>query len=550
MAIVNKFLWLICVIIFYCSSVFAVQVQIIEIGHRDYKKVNAYIDEVAQKAGESTTVLKVYINDYPEVVFSSGKNKIPGSMRPEDFFKDDSFHQEAACLLYEHNFPIDKFYFPMILEKGISNVSQMNGKGVRLFTGLEKNLFALKALKASLDVLRDPSMEIPKGVIEERIGTTQISVQKDVKDYVGEKGAEEEIWLLCEKLFQASYHDIEVPPGTPKSIFEEIEFKNKTIGSRISMLDKEKKILPIILSSLPESERELKVWLEKSVIDIKDNSELREMQLRLYCRYWGKHAEDALIYKILTRFRDYRQIPRVIEIYGSEDPCFQCQIKLQWLADHLAEISSKFGGINTTPITIIYYSKRGACAQCLYIGMPPLVVNCFTTRKPEEISKIKQFVFIAQDSSSSSSSSSSHPLEAFMAPIKILKANKLLRPRMLSGQYEGEILEVTKSDDGGVILKIEIKRILHASLAYQPEGVIPVNPEICQLDDLDELCKLYNSKKKVCIYLSPKTIPSGQQFDKNSKISFNIVDNIEDVPQELEEIGKDGFYGSGVLKSL
>jgi hypothetical protein len=261
---------------------------------------------------------------------------------------------------------------------------------------------------------------------------------------------------------------------------------------------------------------------ENSTFSVRDE---RELQLRLYCKYWGNHAEDALIYRVLQNLNAYGRSPNKIEIYGNKDPCFQCQVKLQWLADYLKT-------------TIVYYSNDAYHGPCLHIDAPCMVVNYFSTRPQRESGKIKKFTFERDDPFL-------HPLEAFIAPIDTLREKDLLKPRMLMGDYEGTVLEVLKSAEGGVLLKIAIDRILSTSLLYQP-GKIPIDSEIRLPENLTELCKLYNRKKNVYIYV-PQEL-AGLPFSTKNCISFRLIDNRIDIKQSHEEeliskiSGNKGFY--------
>ncbi|EKE01165.1 MAG: hypothetical protein ACD_21C00201G0003 [uncultured bacterium] len=83
----------------------------------------------------------------------------------------------------------------------------------------------------------------------------------------------------------------------------------------------------------------------------------------------GQHAEDAVIFSILSDIEsgDIKKQIKTIEIYGSKDPCFVCQVKLQHLANTLnRRIQAKNPESNTenTKLTIYYYSNRQCKMHC------------------------------------------------------------------------------------------------------------------------------------------------------------------------------------------
>jgi len=116
-----------------------------------------------------------------------------------------------------------------------------------------------------------------------------------------------------------------------------------------------------------------------------DTTDIKDIMLQLFVNKWGKHAEDAFIHQFLQQL-DKRnsisekiEIPKKIEIYGTEDPCFQCQMKLQWLANsyvklihiHNKKLSSatppQHVEISTPPqhLEICYYAKNRFNGMCV-----------------------------------------------------------------------------------------------------------------------------------------------------------------------------------------
>jgi hypothetical protein len=264
-----------------------------------------------------------------------------------------------------------------------------------------------------------------------------------------------------------------------------------------------------------------------------DDGSLKELRLRLYCKYWGSHAEDALIYKMLLGLKEdpNAKIPKVIEIYGNKDPCFQCQIKLQWLVDLLAHEDK-------SEHIIHYYSKEEFIDQCLYVDLPQMVTNCFTTRKPEEKNKIKKFTFV-------SGNELSHPLELFVAPYDILE--DFLKDRMLSGEYEGKIIQVEKIEER-IILQIKITKILCASLACeQDSNKIHIEQNI-PVSELDKLKNFYNKGKKVYILLPPNS--TLDEFKINDQITFKLSENYKNIEQKWASNLKErkGNFGEAIEK--
>lgn len=126
-----------------------------------------------------------------------------------------------------------------------------------------------------------------------------------------------------------------------------------------------------------------------------------EAHLKLFIQNWGKHAEDALILQILDNVRKFGKIPKKIEIYGTKDPCFHCQMKLQWLADLLrgkierAEMNQFIKVTEPSPETeICYYSKKDFESECVMMQVPTTQKSRrYTTRTLNELNKIKVFNF-------------------------------------------------------------------------------------------------------------------------------------------------------------
>lgn len=117
--------------------------------------------------------------------------------------------------------------------------------------------------------------------------------------------------------------------------------------------------------------------------------------MELFCAQHCGHTEDALIHKTMQEIENFGKVPGKIEIFGNIDPCPQCQIKLQWLADILPKkIAEKTGAKNPGCLEICYYSKHQHGEHCI-------VSNCFgkdlSTRRGNENNKLKVFIFSTGD---------------------------------------------------------------------------------------------------------------------------------------------------------
>lgn len=130
---------------------------------------------------------------------------------------------------------------------------------------------------------------------------------------------------------------------------------------------------------------------------------------KLFLQRWGREAEDALIFQLLRHVEKCKNIPTKIEIYGTLDPCFQCQIKLQWMADLLGgelkiargnrKIKFYQNGLikekHGQEVQIHYFSKKGIETNCVIDKLPSNVVrtDSYTTRMASEKGKLKKFYF-------------------------------------------------------------------------------------------------------------------------------------------------------------
>lgn len=122
--------------------------------------------------------------------------------------------------------------------------------------------------------------------------------------------------------------------------------------------------------------------------------------MRFFCKIWGREAEDAFIHHIFdkqlfTKFSADLTRPIQIDIYGTEDPCFQCQIKLQWLANLLSEKN------NSSEVKICYYSQdnyNGPCelqSSCIK-GKETIMSENYNTREGgDDNHKLYKFIFIS-----------------------------------------------------------------------------------------------------------------------------------------------------------
>ncbi|MDR1057662.1 MAG: hypothetical protein LBL17_03805 [Coxiellaceae bacterium] len=178
-----------------------------------------------------------------------------------------------------------------------------------------------------------------------------------------------------------------------------------------------------------------------------------EFLTKLFCRYWAKEAEDALIFEILQKVKKYGSYLNKIEIYGNRDSCFQCQAKLQWLTTYLN-------------LYILDYAQEEF--QTTYLVNPDKdVVSCkLATRQETDIDNIVKFELSPGDR---------FPIRAF-TPASM---------KMMKGQYTGIIRSIDASKN---ILRVEIIQIAEE---YHSKENSSVNTK-------EELIKL-NNRKTVCI---------------------------------------------------
>jgi hypothetical protein len=378
---------------------------------RNFPDVDVIIEKITsgkiRDAASIPAILRVSFDGIPEyATFLSGRHTYPaGGICPTSIFQEDIFEQEAH-LLSKYDFPIAKFNFATFLigpvNNGKTDVSRKIGEIAR----------QLQVLKTICRVLQNSKMEMEEETDEysfakfekrNRYLNRLCEARQEAIKYL-------EIYVQLSRWERVSndYLRSEAIKDVPAKEIGKIEEDIQKIGEYKKLEGQQIKGLlePFVNDGFFPN---LYCGLFAEPITFNFERDANEFLLELFCRQWGKEAEDALIFNILQNLEKYGRIPEVIEIYGNKDPCFQCQVKLQWLADNLTKMivqtRAEYGlpALTHEPgkkLTIKYYAKEEYQGPCLHVGMGEIGSRKLTTRKVSDIGQIMKFEFIEGDTES------------------------------------------------------------------------------------------------------------------------------------------------------
>lgn len=440
---------------------FSVGYEIIDDVHPRYNEIIQRLPK--QKA--SPAILHVYFDGIPYGNrFLSGSNKPKmGDICPALLFSNkpnpnpDKFAEKAATLLGKHMFPIDRFNSVIILWEGLKN------------KGTEKNINQLESTLITLvGVLkRVKSAEDKKeyNPLKKKISvyTQTNSFLSKLKEYLEKR---KEIYKWEQAWKQTQYAKNYLSPEEQKYI------KSYNYANEIDEFYKKIQEHHDKLKGATGVKEQIHTY-EKYYIEPKQDP--YKLKLKCFCDIRGKHAEDALILSVLQKLQNYSKIPLIIEIYGSEDPCFQCQVKLQWFSSILV-------GNSQPPIEIYYYSKNGFEGNCLYADVQiekDMGKEKFRTRPLIDEGKLAKFTF-----TNNGNDTQYEPL-LFSFPKK-----------MSMGIYEGKVIKKSGKNTYNVKVteivnlkkdKEEHKKVLEAF--YQSREYIAVRLETDKGLNKDDIIK-------------------------------------------------------------
>ncbi len=516
---INKFRYMLSIAIIaftFFEPVFAVKAIPISKDNPEYQiligrfpDVDAIMDQLtsAKSRDSIPAILKVRFDGIPEcAIFLSGQNTYPsGGICPLSIFQKDAFEKEAAQLLSSHSFPLEKFNFAMLLVAEKSNILGKAGRLSEQRATLEKKYRNLEQFEKETRESGDRFEKLEKAA---KYLNELCLVRQEAIKYLMDYAYEISLWEQLSKIYVGSAYAKDAATSdidSIKKVIETIDGHKGEAAEVMRFIEKDPFFAQFLLcygggSSPKEDEKQAQAGF-----------------LKLFCRYWEKEAEDALIFKILQNLEKYDRIPRVIEIYGNKDPCFQCQVKLQWLADNLAKKIIDARKRHSLPIptrapeeklTILYYAKDECQAPCLHVPLGKIAPWKLATRKESEMGQIMRFEFIEGDMKSL-------PVRAF-TPLSM---------RMLRGGYSGKIVSI---DNKKKILAVEITE---SKVEWPPTEVQ------LTIDTPEELCAFYNRKK---IYIGSLQPLGPLHLEPNQYIRFEIID---DRTMDTELSKKGGVFG-------
>ncbi|EKE01153.1 MAG: hypothetical protein ACD_21C00202G0002 [uncultured bacterium] len=285
-----------------------------------FSDIDAIVEQLKQKKDEDPekkkaepVVLKVGFNYMPQyAIFLSGQYAYPvGGICPSSIFEEDAYER----ILSDNKFPFDRFSTAYLLEEGVEEIKRgvVSSLTSLILTVGEQYKEVQKHSNTAKSCSNNPGqLQKSLTMLDKALSAAHQQAREYLSGYVSKVLPLEQLHLYAheqgytkEKLSVTSFKSIDDVIYAMSAIR-----KDQYLASSLE---------PLILSY---------------------DAQIQPLQTvkfsTLFCRHCGRHAEDALIYEILRNLEKYDEIPEVIEIYGNKDPCFQCQIKLQWLADNLA----------------------------------------------------------------------------------------------------------------------------------------------------------------------------------------------------------------------
>lgn len=373
--IIKAIFYLLSVYVF-CSSVFAIKVVVIE-DPSERQQIFTRLGALKSTEDKDKVILQVQIDGLAYNKYSSGsiKSGINKEAIYVDSYKGNEHTVEAyAQELRKRGFPHESISLLIILEHGFPRAPDD----------------MIQKLKQAHDLVIKQSEELKRqeqeGIFDVRdvitvYTDTRKATDEKLQRYVQERYKPQyDLWIRAAQSYRGEEGTLTKPAQEAVS---QIEALDNSVYKAVSF----PKLRPIA-----------------------SEDEAVKVKLELFCNQWGSHAEDAFIRKLLydVKSNNFSRVPRTIDIYGTKDPCFQCQVKLQWLANALKKEFSQLLSLTDQKnynLVIRYFSKDSFTTQCAIPGVLPHD-RMYCTRPSHEQkldgtdrALVKLFIFDAGDQS-------------------------------------------------------------------------------------------------------------------------------------------------------
>lgn len=393
----HLFLWV--VLCFFSDITFAVRITYVLVSDPTFNLIDCELlphpDTSGKLKKESDPVfLRIVFDDGPpdSTLFASGEGlSCVTTVNPSTIFqtgvvRKDSFEEDYMHVLGRNGFAFNSVDYFALLRKMEKSDIDHDLNGIRTSA---RNLQAEYRQRCEFLTEAQARTFDTKRQIEHLAAMGRLQTQYcEYLVHMVRAGTPLSNWLSIKEYCDRTYpgKEEEKVSGILRAIEKEFQERKK-------ILIEVTKILP------PEVVRVTAPSIEGAPVVETD----RDAHVKLFLQNWGKHAEDALILQVIDNVRKFGKIPKKITIYGTKDPCFHCQMKLQWLADLLrkrivgADLNQFIQTADASPeVEICYYSKKEFESECVMMQVPTAQKSRhYTTRTMQELNGIKKFSFVS-----------------------------------------------------------------------------------------------------------------------------------------------------------
>lgn len=305
-------------------------------------KISEETDHVDTKNGEFSrikgkVILQVTIDGRPYGKYSSGLKKdgdIKGFLFVDSANFETTLEEEYARIMQENNFPHEEINFYAVVDR-TSPDSVINKI---------KNIAEKQIAKSYGNVISNEPFAKDMSLFSE-YADALAKHYREVKNYFQPKNR--------------TSHGLEKWKNSVESLqfIDKDDYENRVsnkIRDNYSTITESDQMVSQTVRNTNDSTTPL-VGLPTE--DINNLTAVKNL-LMSFLSLSGTHCEDAFIGSFIRDIEmnnfeiDSFGDEINIKMYGSTDPCFQCQLKLQWLSNVLSE------KLSNKPVTITYYSDN------------------------------------------------------------------------------------------------------------------------------------------------------------------------------------------------